>query len=67
MPPPQNANRQEQHVVASPNPTVDDGKATADGPGKVTATKAEPAAATTAAPMKKTTRPKRKRTRPRTD
>ena len=66
---PQNTNApppQEQHVIASPNPTIDDSKTTAlVEPGKVTATKARPASARTAAPMKKATKPatkpKRKR------
>ena len=52
--------QQEQHVVASPNPTIDDGKTTAVEPGKVTVRHVTPDTATTAAPMKKATRPKRK-------
>jgi len=67
--PPQNTKQpEEQHVIASPNPTIDDSKTTADAePGEVTGTKVQPAAATTAAPMKKAVRPRRKRTKPRTD
>jgi hypothetical protein len=60
---------QQQHVIASPNPTVDDGRRTPAGPDpKVEATKLPPAQGTTAAPMKTTTpkpKPKRRRTRPR--
>ncbi|HEX7314277.1 MAG TPA: hypothetical protein VF297_10160 [Pyrinomonadaceae bacterium] len=53
---------QEQHVIASPNPTVDDSKTTTlVEPGKVTGTRVQPATTTTSAPMKKATRPKRKR------
>jgi hypothetical protein len=62
--PTQNTNaqqQQEQHVIASPNPTIDDSKTTATvEPGKVTAAKVQPTA-TTAAPMKKAKKPKRKR------
>jgi hypothetical protein len=68
--PPQNTNQpQGQHVVASPNPTIDDSKPTAAEPGEVTGTKAQPAnpSTTHAAPMKKAARPKRKRTKSRTN
>jgi hypothetical protein len=70
VPPPQNTNAQppqEQHVIASPNPTIDDSKTTTIGPGKISGTKVQPAAAATAKPLKKkATRPKRRRTKPRT-
>lgn len=59
--PPQNAQQQEQHVIASPNPTVDESTTSTVEPGKVSVTRIQPAASTTAAPMKKATRPKRKR------
>ena len=60
----QEPQQQEQHVIASPNPTINDSKTTAIEPGKVSGTRVQPATSTTAAPMKKrTTRPKRKRTR----
>lgn len=65
--PPQNTNapsppQEEQHVIASPNPTIDDSKTTATvEPGKISGTKIRPAAAATAAPMKKATKPKRRR------
>jgi hypothetical protein len=65
VPPTQNTNAppQEQHVIASPNPTVDDSKTPAIAPGKISGTKAQPATNTTAAPLKKkATRPKRRRT-----
>jgi hypothetical protein len=52
--------QQERHVVASPNPTIDDGKPPAARPGEVSGTKVRPATTTTAAPMKKAARPKRK-------
>ena len=56
--------QQEQHVVASPNPTIDDSKSTTVEPGEVTSTPVQPDAAATAAPMKPaaTPEPKRKRT-----
>lgn len=60
---------QQQHVIASPNPTIDDDKtSTSVGPAKVEATKVRPAHGANAAPMK-TTKPgtKRRRARPRTD
>lgn len=61
-PPPPTQQQQQQHVIASPNPTIDDSKTTAPAaPGKVTATKVQPATSATSAPMKKTTKPKRKR------
>jgi hypothetical protein len=53
--------QQEQHVIASPNPTIDDSKSTAVEPGKVTVERIQPATTATAAPMKQATRPKRKR------
>jgi hypothetical protein len=60
--PTQNPNQQERHAVASPNPTIDDGKTTAAEPGELTGTKVRPAAATTDTPMKKkASGPKRKR------
>jgi hypothetical protein len=63
--------QQEQHVIASPNPTVDDGKADAGArPAKVEAVKIRPAHGATAAPMKTAKskpKPKRTRTRPQTD
>ena len=69
MPPTQNTNaqQQEQHVIASPNPTIDDSKTTTIEPGKLPGTKVQPAAGTTAAPMKTTKpkpKPKRRRARP---
>lgn len=70
MPPPQNTNaqQQEQHVIASPNPTVDDSKTTTIEPGKISGTRVQPATSTTAAPMKKkATRPKRRRKTTRND
>ena len=62
--PPQNTNaqQQEQHVIAAPNPTIDDSKTTATvEPGKLPVTKARPTTGATAAPMKKTVRTKHKR------
>ena len=56
-----NTQQQEQHVVASPNPTIDDSKSTSVEPGKVTVERVEPNTATTAAPMKKATKSKSKR------
>jgi hypothetical protein len=54
---------QQQHVIASPNPTVDDSKTpAATEPAKTDAAKVQPAQTTTAAPMK-TTKPKSKRRR----
>ena len=71
MPPPQNTNAQpqEQHVIVSPNPTIDDSKTTTIEPGKISGTKVQPATTKTAAPIKKkkATRHKRRRTRSRTD
>jgi hypothetical protein len=52
----------EQHVIASPNPTVDDSKTTTIEPGKISGTKVHPATTQTAAPMKKKTSRKRRRT-----
>lgn len=56
---------QEQHVIASPNPTIDDSKTTVTvEPGKVSGTKVRPTNSTTAAPLKKKpTRHKRRHTR----
>jgi hypothetical protein len=63
--------QQERHVIASPNPTVDDSKSgAADDAGKVTATRIRPTQATSDAPLKTTTakpKPKRRRTKPRND
>ena len=61
--PPQNTQppQQEQHVIASPNPTIDDSKPAPVEPGKVTSASIQPASATTAAPMKPAAKPKRKR------
>jgi hypothetical protein len=70
VPPPQhtNAQPQEQHVIASPNPTIDDSKTTTVEPGKISGTRVQPATTTAAAPMKKKAiRPKRRRTKPRTE
>lgn len=58
----------EQHVIASPNPTIDDSKTTATvEPGKVSGAKVRPAHTGTTAPLKKkkATRHKRKHTRKR--
>jgi hypothetical protein len=71
MPPRSTNTQQQQHVVASPNPTVDDGKTPAiTGTKKVEATKAQPVQTTTEAPMQTTTtksksKPKHRRTKPR--
>jgi hypothetical protein len=52
---------QEQHVVASPNPTVDDSKTPADvGPKKVEGTPLHAAGSVTQSPMKTTTKSKSK-------
>lgn len=67
MPPQKTDQQQEQHVIASPNPAIDDSRPAAVGAGKVTAGKVEPATSTTAAPMKKATKPKRRRARTRTN
>ena len=56
-----NTQQQERHVVASPNPTIDDSKSASVEPGKVTVERVEPTTATTAAPMKKTAKSKSKR------
>jgi hypothetical protein len=58
-PPPQ------QHVIASPNPTVDDSKTNAAdaAPAKADAARIQPAQAAKAAPMKSPTKPKPKRRR----
>ena len=54
-----------QHVIASPNPTVDDSKTNAAdaAPAKADAVKVQPAQAAKAAPMKTPARPKPKRRR----
>ena len=66
--PAQEPRQQERHVIASPNPTIDDSKTTASEPGQLTGTKVRAATTTTAAPMKKkAARPRRKRTKSRTD
>lgn len=56
---------QQQHVIASPNPTVDDSKTPAAdaAPAKADAARIQPAQATNAAPMKTPTKPKSKRRR----
>jgi len=58
--------QQEQHVIASPNPTIDDSKTPSTTDLKVEVTRLPPAQGTTAAPFK-TAKPKRKRIRARTD
>ena len=55
--------QQEQHVVASPNPTIDDSKSTAVEPGQVTSAPVRPDATATAAPMKPAPTPEPKRIR----
>jgi hypothetical protein len=70
-PPPHTDAQPERHVIASPNPTIDDGKTPATiAPQKVEGTRAEPAARTTRTPLKTTTtaksKPKRRRTKTRT-
>jgi hypothetical protein len=69
VPPPQKTNaQQEQHVIASPNPTVDDSKTTVVEPGKISGTQVQPATNTTNTPLKKkASRSRHKRKRPRTD
>jgi hypothetical protein len=57
--PRQDAQQQEEHVIASPNPTVDDSKTATIEPGKISSARVQPASATTAAPMKK--KPRRRR------
>jgi hypothetical protein len=52
--------QQQQHVVASPNPTVDDSKTPATQIPKVEVKGIQPAQSTTAAPMKPTTHGKHK-------
>lgn len=70
--PPNPAAQPERHVVASPNPTIDDGKTPATvAPQKVEGTRVQPAAAgTTQTPLKSTTsgksKSKRRRTKTRT-
>ena len=52
--PAQEPQPQERHVIASPNPTIDDSRTTAAAePGELKGTKVRPATTTTAAPMKK--------------
>jgi hypothetical protein len=65
----QNADAPQQHVIASPNPTIDDGETTDDvGPAKVEAVKIRPARGATAAPLKTAEpKPKRRRAGPQTD
>jgi hypothetical protein len=53
--------QQEQHVIASPNPTVDDSRTTTIEPGKISGTKVHPATTQTAAPLKKKTTPRKRR------
>ena len=55
--------QQEQHVVASPNPTIDDSKSTAVEPGRVTSAPVRPDATATAAPMQPAATPEPKRVR----
>ena len=55
--------QQEQHVVASPNPTIDDSKSTAVEPGQVTSAPVRPDVTATAAPMKPAADSARKRKR----
>jgi hypothetical protein len=59
---PQSTNTQpERHVVASPNPTIDDGKTPATvTPQKVGGTRVQPAATTTQTPLKTTSKSKSK-------
>jgi rhodanese-related sulfurtransferase len=54
------AARQEQHVIASPNPTVDDSKTPAREVTKPEVRSIRPAQSTTAAPMKSAAHAKRK-------
>lgn len=52
--------QEEEHIIASPNPTIDDSKTTDVGHGEISSTRVQPVSATTAAPMKEeATRPKR--------
>jgi hypothetical protein len=67
-----NAPQQEQHVVASPNPSIDDSKTPATAnPKKVEVKPVQPAQSATHAPLKTTTRPKSRskhtRTKPHAD
>ena len=55
--------QQEQHVVASPNPTIDDSKTTAIEPGQVTSAPVQPDVTATAAPMKPAATPEPKSSR----
>lgn len=50
----------EQHVIASPNPTIDDSRTT-DAPGKISAAKVQPAATVNAAPFKQKTAVRKRR------
>jgi|GEM_PF-6478713 len=63
--PQQNTNAQqpaETHVIASPNPTIDDSKTRAvETPPKVEAARIKPASATTTTPMKTTKKSKKHR------
>jgi hypothetical protein len=72
-PPPQKTNAPpEQHVIASPNPTIDDSKtpATTAGPMKVEASRIQPVVIEQPTPMKTTSKSKskskHKHTKPRT-
>jgi hypothetical protein len=68
MPPQKTNATQEQHVVASPNPTVDDSKTPAIvGPKKIEGTPIQPVVIAAPAPMKTTSKSKSKhrRTKPR--
>jgi hypothetical protein len=72
MPQQQNTNAQptQTHVVASPNPTIDDSKTKAgDAPKTVEGTPVQPDATTTGAPMKTTKgkKSKHRRTKPASD
>ena len=55
--------QQGQHVVASPNPTIDDSKSTAVEPGQVTSAPVRPDVTATAAPLKPGATPEPKRIR----
>jgi hypothetical protein len=60
-----NATPQEQHVIASPNPTIDDSKtpATISGPKKIETTRIQPVVIEMPAPMKTTSKSKSKHRR----
>ncbi len=64
----QNAEGQQQHVIASPNPSIDDSKSVVGaGPQKVESSRVEATSVTAQAPMKPAARrkPRPRRTRPR--